>query len=70
LRALRELTAKIIDDVAISLWGRAIYDEALMAPDVYDGLRISSEAAYSGPSLVQQRATWLPTIATPASMSA
>jgi hypothetical protein len=69
LRALRELTATIIDEVAISLWGRATYDGALMAPESYDGLRIPTDAAYSGPSLVEQRATWHPSMTTPASMS-
>lgn len=63
LRALRELTAKIIDEVAIALWGRSNYDLALMGSQNYDGLKIPSNAVYSGPSLTDQRAMWQPSVA-------
>ena len=64
LRALRELTAQIIEEVAIALWGRPNHDLALMGSQSNDGLTIRSTAVYIGPSLHEQRTKWQSSAAT------
>jgi hypothetical protein len=56
-RALRELTAEIISEAAVTLWGRSDYDTALNDAQEYNGLTIPHDATYSGPSLSELRST-------------
>jgi hypothetical protein len=64
LRALRELTAQITEEIAIALWGRSNYDLVVLGSENHDGLTIPSAAVYSGPSLNEQRAKWQSSVAT------